>query len=83
MSNEGKEIILLGDFVKNLLSEHKDIEWYIFVTSLGLSQLFCDLTRVTHTSSTLIDHIYTNFDENIALVHFFKISISDHFAVFF
>ena len=82
VSSDGKEIILLGDFNKNLLNENKDIEWENFVTSLGFSQMVCEPTRETATSSTLIDHIYTNFDENIAHVHVCKISISDHYAVF-
>ena len=42
VSREGKEMILLGDFNKNLLNEHNDIEWDNFVTSLGLSQLVCN-----------------------------------------
>ena len=42
----------------------------------------CDPARVTNTSSTLIDHIYTNFDEKIAHAHVCIISISDHFAGF-
>ena len=71
-------MILLGDFNRNLLNKHKDIEWDNFITSLGLIQLVCDPTRVANTSSTLIDRIYTNFDENIAHVHVCKISISDH-----
>ena len=37
VSSDGKEIILLGDFNKNLLNENKDIEWENFVTSLGLN----------------------------------------------
>ena len=55
-----------------------------FITSLGFSQLVCDPTRVTDTTSTLIDHIYTNLDENISRVHVCKVSItcSDHYAVF-
>ena len=75
-------MILLGDFNKNLLNEHKDIKWENFTTSLGFSHLICDPERVTETSSTLIDHIYTNFDENIANVHVCEIGISDHYAVF-
>ena len=51
VSGEGNEIILLGDFNKNLLNEHKDIVWENFTTSLGFSQLICDPTRVTETSS--------------------------------
>ena len=31
---------------------------------------------------TLIDHIYTHFDEIISRVHVCKIAISDHYAVF-
>ena len=80
--SEGKEIILCGDFNKNLLGEHKDTEWENFITSLGFSQLVSEPTRVTDSSSTLIDHIYTNCDENLTQVHVCKISISDHYAIF-
>ncbi|MCG8032729.1 MAG: hypothetical protein JAY75_14385 [Candidatus Thiodiazotropha taylori] len=81
-SSEGKEIIILGDFNKNLLNNNKDNEWENFTTSLGLSQLISNPTRVSDTSCTLIDHIYTNVFENIARVHVSKITISDHYAVF-
>ena len=40
--SKGKEIILLGDFNKSLLDEHKDIEWEYFVTSLGFRQFSLD-----------------------------------------
>ena len=75
-------MILLGDFNKTVLNEHKDLEWENFITSLGFSQLVCDPLRVTDTTSTLIDHIYTNLDENISRVHVCKVSISDGYAVF-
>ena len=39
-------------------------------------------TRVTETSSTLINHIYTNGEENILRVDIGKISLSDHYAIF-
>lgn len=39
-------------------------------------------TRVTPTSSTLIDHIYTNMEENVNHVSVSKISISDHYVIF-
>ena len=61
VSSDGKEIILLEDFNKNLLNEHKDIEWENFVTSLGFSQMVCEPTRVRATSSTLNDHIIHKF----------------------
>ena len=49
---------------------------------MGLSQLVKNPTRTTETSSSLIDHIYTNCEENISRVHVGKFSISDHFAIF-
>ena len=66
---EEKEIILMGDFNKNLINEEIEIEWSNFTTSLGLSQLISVPTRVTETSSTLIDHIYKNCEEHISRVH--------------
>ena len=80
--SEDKEIILMGDFNKNLINEEMEPEWINFTTSLGLSQLVKNPTRTTETSSSLIDHIYTNCEENISRVHVGKFSISDHFAIF-
>ena len=37
---------------------------------------------MTDTSSTLIDNIHTDFDENITFVHVSKIAVSDHYAIF-
>ena len=78
---EKKEVILLVDLKKNLLNE-MDKEWANFTTSLGFSQLVKHLTRVTDTSSSLVDHIYTNSEENISKVHVSKLTISDHFEIF-
>ena len=65
---ENKEYILMGDFNKNLLNVDTNIEWGNFTTSLGLTQLIDEPTRVTTESQTLIDHIYTNTEENIQSV---------------
>ena len=54
-----------------------------FTTSLGLSQLVRNPTRTTETSSSLIDHIYTNCEENISRVHVGNFSLSDHFNAIF
>jgi endonuclease/exonuclease/phosphatase family metal-dependent hydrolase len=53
-----------------------------FIASLGMEQLVNEPTRVTSTSKTLIDHIYTNTKENVLEVMVPKIGISDHFAIF-
>ena len=39
VSKEGKELILVGDFNKNLAREHSDLDWLNFTMSLGLSQM--------------------------------------------
>ncbi len=49
----------------------------------GVSQLIDTATRVTPTSSTLIDHIYSNCPENVISVTVPKIGVSDHYPIFF
>ena len=77
--NEEKEFILLGDFNKNMLNNDTDSEWGNFTTSLGLTQLISEPTRVTNDSKTLIDHIYTNNANSIQSVNVEKICLSDHY----
>ena len=48
----------------------------------GLQQLITEPTRVTPTSSTLIDVIYTNFPDKMACSGVCHVSISDHSMVF-
>ena len=48
--NEDKEFILLGDFNKDLLNIDTERRWGNFTTSLGLTQLANEPTRVTNTS---------------------------------
>ena len=81
-SEEGKEIILLGDFNKNLFEDNLDREWQNLTLSLGLTQLISQPTRVTPSSKTLIDHIYTSNEDNISSVRVNKQTISDHYAIF-
>ncbi|MES9881480.1 MAG: reverse transcriptase family protein, partial [Sedimenticola sp.] len=80
--NTGKEMILLGDLNKNLTNSHECAEWPNFITSLGLSQLITEPTRITANSATLIDHIYTNNEDNISHVCVKQLCISDHFGIF-
>ena len=49
--------------------------------SFQFEQLIADPTRVTATTSTLIDHIYVTCPEKIILTKILPLSISDHFAV--
>ena len=47
---EEKEIILMGDFNKDLFNGKIGTEWINLTTTLGLSQLISIPTRVTETS---------------------------------
>ena len=76
-----KEIVLLGDFDKDLLDEDAKREWLILTESLGLTQLVTEPTRVTANSNTLIGHIYTNEEEHTSNVHVSRLQISDHYAI--
>ena len=80
--NEEKEFVLMGDINKNLLNSDTDREWGNFTTSLGLTQLVDEPTRVTSDSRTLIDHIYTNNEDNIHSIKVEKLCLSDHYGIF-
>ena len=79
--NEENECIQLGDLNKNMLNNDTDRELGNFTTSLGLSQLISEPTRVSNDSKTLIDHIYTNNENNIQSVKVEKLCISDHYRI--
>ena len=72
---ENKEIIILGDFNKDLLNLSVNNEWSNFITSFGLSQLISEPTQVTNTTKT---HISNGKTVSSACV---KMGISDYFAV--
>ena len=46
-----------------------------------MSQIVSDPTRVTKTSSSLVDHVYSNQPENIDFILVPKYSISDHYPI--
>ena len=79
---ENKEIVLLGDFNINLL-EHNNLSqnWIQITGAVNLMQLVKAPTRVTDRSATLIDHAYSNREENIVDVFVPNFAISDHYPV--
>ena len=80
--SENKEIILIGDLNINLLDTSTSVQnWLQIIDSVNLTQLVQDPTRVTGTSSTLIDHAYSNRAENIIDVYVPCYAISDHYPV--
>ena len=65
---------LMSDTNSHLLSDITDV--------YGLHQLINEPTRVTDTTSTLIDLIYTNYSDKVVCSGVCHISISDHSLIF-
>ena len=89
LDKDGKKIILMGDTNCDLLNEKTcssaaNYSRYIrdLYELLRLNQLICKPTRVTLTTSTLIDHISTTCIDNIFESGMHKVSLSDHYRVF-
>ena len=67
----------MGDFKVDLTQkEEKGNELLRLTKSYGLLQLLTTPTRTTNTSSTLIDHIYTN---GICILHSVRMHRGWHF----
>ena len=87
IKNENKICYLVGDYNINLInvdshsltSEFKDIMY-----SGGFIPLITRPTRVTHTSATLIDNIYSNqiLDRDHSVNGIMMTDISDHYPIF-
>ena len=78
----GINIIVMGDFNINL-QMHSNKKWLNLIKLFDLSQPVFEPTRVTGTSSTIIDHIYTSNLQIIAEYFVSTYSMSDHFLVCF
>jgi hypothetical protein len=81
-SQEGKEIILLGDFnIDYLMQDEIPKQWKILTQSYDLHQLVTQPTRVTKNSKTCLDHVYTSNPESIVELNVPCYAISDHYPV--
>ncbi len=80
LNTSKKKFIITGDFNINLLKKSSHIENYKNeMLSSGCTQLVECPTRVSATSkNSLIDHVYTNLDENGILTRTIAHDISDH-----
>ncbi len=87
IDNENKEMYILGDLNCDLLRPDKD---YNIPTKkikslyelYQLSQLIDEATRVTMTTTSLIDHMVTNTPEKISDYGVIHTGISDHSLIF-
>jgi hypothetical protein len=85
LNKEKKQSVIMGDFNLDLLQFNKHTATDDFINNV-FSQSYIPVitkpTRVTHTSATLIDHIYTN---NVACRSKSGVLITDmadHFGIF-
>ena len=58
-------------------------KWLNLIQLFDLTQIVKDPTRITETSSTIIDHVYTTNVENIKECFVRTYAVSDHFSVCF
>ena len=75
---------ITGDVNIDLLKTNHDIKishYFNTLNSLGCSQIIAHPTRITATSSTLLDHIYTNNSSQHTNSHAIISDISDHLPV--
>lgn len=70
------DILLMGDFNIDMLKPQ--LAWDSTFSLFGLTQLVANPTRITPTSETLLDHIYTNRPSAISDICIPGSGISDH-----
>ena len=85
LNSENKDIVIVGDMNIDLIKSETHRETSEFLDNMISNDLFPKITlptRVTHTSATLIDHIYTNNKQHSTIAGTIKTDISDHFSNF-
>ena len=82
---KASEILILGDFNINLLNHDKHQQTQNYLETLlghGMLPLITLPTRITSTSSTLIDHLFTSLKHDSFDSGIIYTAISDHLAIF-
>jgi endonuclease/exonuclease/phosphatase family metal-dependent hydrolase len=82
---ENIEYYLVGDLNCDLSStvlNHSSRLLIDITETYNLQQLITEQTRITNSSSTLIDHIFTNAPDRVVCSGVSHISISDHSLVY-
>jgi len=83
--DEARELLLMGDINCNFLSNHHDSKLQLIQSicdTYQISQLINEHTRITQTTSTLIDVIFTNAPSRIVTSGVCHLGISDHSLVY-
>ena len=80
---KNKFLYLVGDFNQDLIKYDTDANSQNLIDmcmSHGLAQLVSRPTRITNSSATLIDHVYTNNVENVKSCNVLTVDLTDHLA---
>ena len=75
------EMIIMGDINIDFTGGCLNNKWGNVLLTQSIVQLIDTPTRIPSTSSTIIDHVYTNHPENIVETNVPKIALSDHYPV--
>ncbi len=78
-----KHIIFAGDFNMDLINYNKNTNCQNLLDTMskyGFFQLVARPTRITSHSSTIIDHVYSNFVQHTLSCNVLTVDVSDHLA---
>ena len=78
----GLELVLMGDINIDFRSCSNN-KWLQMIQLFDLTQMVTDFTRITPSTATIIDHIYTSNPENVVECFVPSYAVSDHFPVCF
>jgi hypothetical protein len=82
MTNEcGMELIILGDINIDYKDGCTNSKWSNMILDQSLTQLMDKPTRVTSTTSSIIDHVYVSHPKHIIETNVPIIAISDHYPI--
>ena len=77
---QNKNIIIMGDFnVNKFKDDCHEKELRLLMNTYSLNQLVTQPTRITSSSSTLIDHLYVSNTDCVREHFVSPLAISDHF----
>ena len=86
LAKEKKPLFILGDFNFHLLSYNSDLQTQDFLNSFTSNSLLPTIlqpSRITCSSTTVIDNIFTNYFDYVLLGGNLLLNISDHLSQFF
>ena len=81
---KNKEIVILGDLNINYILDENlcENQAHFIETLLCCKQLIVEPTRVTQSSQSIIDHIYTTMPHNHLDHGILKYTLSGHYFIF-